>query len=169
MSLNDVTLCRAGSLHIPADSGNSSLITTFTCHSLPLSIIWAAKHRRFPTRWGSAVTTSIASSKKLFRKAWKKRWRAKKWIPNEFLVGPPLPFTLFALPSTLFCRFCQFSLCFYMGNTSVTMARVTTLFSPPMCDYSGESGIVYYSGRMPHWGTAAGKASGLTFKCELNL
>lgn len=170
---------RAGCLHIPADSGSSSLITTLTCHSMPLSIIWAAKHRRFPTRWGSAVTTSIAekcpnvraaSAKKTFYGGMKETMACKemdhkqvsRWASSSF--HPLLPF----LPHCSADKSPVFPLLLY-GKYQCSHGLCNHAFFPPMCDYSGESGIVCCSGRMPHWGTAAGKASALTFKCELNL
>lgn len=65
------------SLHTPPDSGSSFLVIVLTCHSVPLSIIWTAKHQIFPTRWRTAVTTSKTDScrtylqhlRKTFRKA----------------------------------------------------------------------------------------------------
>lgn len=154
-SLNEAALCRAGSPHIPPDSGSSPLITVLTCHSAPLSIIRSAKHRIPPASWRSAVTTSKTDSRwtflqrlrKTFQKGMEKKvhfclWKRTRPQPS-FLIGLGFGFCLLIhTPQQIF----GFLFRFYEGNTSFT-SDLKVRFS--LCNYSGvTSGTSCSSGRL---------------------
>lgn len=145
-----MTLCRATSLHIPPDSDSSSIISALICHSLPLSIMWTAKHRIYfykvrkcsPNHKLTNAWTYYSISEKPFRQAWKKNDGIQMDYSAD--ISPIFPLVLW-------------------GKCLLSHGCINTFF-PPTCDHSGESGTFCNSGRMAHWGTAAGKASALPFQ-----